>query len=79
MRNGDHVTLFDGLIHPSLWCVHLQRLMDAIVIVVFKILLQNSMEMRFAEDDDLVETSGGRIRTYDLSVMSATSGRVRTR
>ena len=56
MGNGDYVTLFEGLILPSLWRVLLKRLMGAIVIVVLEVFLQNPTEMRFAEDDDPVQT-----------------------
>ncbi len=56
MRESDHIALFDGLILPSFWRVHLQRLIDAVVIVVLEVFLQNPTEMRFAEDDDSVQT-----------------------
>ncbi len=56
MGNGDHVALIEVLILPSLWHVHLERLMDAVVIVVLEIFLQNSTQMGFAKDDGPVET-----------------------
>ena len=53
---SDQIALFGRLNFPSLWRVHLQGLMDAVVIVVLEVLLQNPTEMSFAEDDNLVQT-----------------------
>ena len=68
MRNGDYIALFDGLIHPSLWRVHLQRLMDAVAIVVLEVFLQNPMEMGFTEDDDPVQTFSADTAVESLGI-----------
>jgi hypothetical protein len=52
MGKDDYITLFEGMILSSFRSVHLQRLMDAIVIVVLEVLLDNATEMCFPEDDD---------------------------
>ena len=56
MGNGNYNALFKGLILPPFRRVHLQRLVDAIVIVVLEVLPQNPTEMPFTEDDDPVQT-----------------------
>jgi len=55
MGNGDYITLFKGMNLPSFWRVHLQRLMDAIVIVVLKVRSENPFQVPFVENDDAVE------------------------
>ncbi len=68
MGNGDHITLFEGMILPSFRSVHLQRLMDAVAIVVLEVFLQNPTEMGFTEDDDPVQTSSPDTAVESLGI-----------
>ncbi len=56
MRNGNDVSLVDGLCWPSLWRVHRERLMDGLAVVILEVVFENATEMSFAEDDDPVQT-----------------------
>ncbi len=60
--------MFGRLNFPSFWHVHLKRLMDAVVIVVLEVFLQNPTEMRFAEDDDPGQTLSADTAVYPLEV-----------